>query len=62
MTPLVRHGVKAKVEAIERQDYVGKATVLLDSRGVPISSVVTTRDDGQDVSVFPDTATAGRED
>lgn len=56
MTPLVRQGTAAKIEVVERQDYVGDERVLLDHNGRPIMSVVTTRDDGQDCSVFAPTA------
>lgn len=52
--PFLRVGVKAKVEAREREDYVGadSGNVTLDGNGRPIMSVVTTRDDGQDCTVF----------
>jgi hypothetical protein len=57
--PLLQVGVKAKVEAHEREDYVGSEQVQLDpERGRPVMSVVTTRDEGQDVVVFAPTATA----
>jgi hypothetical protein len=54
-------GTRAKVEAKVREDYVGedKGKVLLDARGKPVMSVVTTRDKGQDVTVFAPMATAG---
>jgi len=52
-TPLVRAGVKAKLEMREREDYIGDE--LVDS---PVMSIVTTRDNGQDVTVFAPTATA----
>jgi hypothetical protein len=55
--PLVHAGTKAKVEAVERQDYVAGEAVQLDpERGRPVQSIVTTRDDGQDVAVFAPTA------
>lgn len=57
--PLVQVGTKAKVELKEREDYVGSETVRLDpEKGRPVMSVVTTRDNGQDVAVFAPTATA----
>lgn len=59
-SPLVREGVKARVDAVEREDYVGKELVQTDVNGRPIMSIVTTRDEGQDVAVFPSTATAER--
>jgi hypothetical protein len=56
--PLVLAGTKAKVEAVERGDYIGTESVQTDENGRPVMSVVTTRDDGQDVAVFAPTATA----
>lgn len=56
MVPLVREGTRAKVEAVEREDYVGAEDVRLDGDARPIMSVVTTRDDGQDCTVFAPTA------
>lgn len=50
--PMLPAGTRAKVEAVERQDYVGREIVTTDGRGRPIMSVVTTRDDGQDALVF----------
>jgi len=46
------------VEAHEREDYVGTELVQTDGEGRPIMAVVTTRDDGQDCTVFAPTATA----
>jgi hypothetical protein len=56
--PLLERGTKAKVEAIEREDYVGKESVTLDANGRPIMAVVTTRDHGQDTAVFAPVARA----
>lgn len=50
--PLVPEGVSAKVEAVEREDYVGAELVRLDGNGRPVMAAVTTRDDGQDVTVY----------
>lgn len=59
VAPLLEVGTKAKVEAREREDYVGSEKVQLDpERGRPVMSVVTTRDNGQDTIVFAPTATA----
>lgn len=58
MAPMIREGVKAKVEAHEREDYVNGDLVQTDGEGRPVMSVVTTRDDGQDVAVFAPLATA----
>lgn len=55
--PMVPAGTKAKVEAVERADYVGKEMVTVDSENRPVMSVVTTRDEGQDCAVFAPCAT-----
>jgi hypothetical protein len=58
--PMLPAGTKAKVDAVERQDYVGKEDVQLDpERKRPVMSVVTTRDDGTDAIVFAPTARTG---
>lgn len=58
LTPLIREGTTAKIEVVERQDYIGKEKAQSDADGRPIMSVVTTRDEGQDCVVFPAAATA----
>lgn len=59
--PMLEKGVAAKVEAIEREDYVGDEIVQLDpERRRPVMAVKTTRDDGTDVMVFAPTATLGK--
>jgi len=45
--PFIPEGVKVKVEAKEREDYVNKEEVTLDGNGRPIMSVVTTYEDGR---------------
>lgn len=50
--PMLPAGTRAKVEVVERQDYIGT------EHAGPIMSVLTTRDDGQDVVVFAPTARA----
>lgn len=50
--PMVLDGVKAKIEAIERGDYVGDDNPQVDHEGRPIMAILTTRDDGQDCSVL----------
>jgi hypothetical protein len=57
MTPLLREGTKGKHERVVRQDYEGSELVQRDSAGIPVMSIVTTRDDGQDCTVFAPTAT-----
>ena len=55
--PMVPVGTRAKVEAKEREDYVGKEDVRVDGEGRPIMSIITTREDGSnDVTVFAPTA------
>lgn len=57
--PFVPLGTKAKVELREREDYVNGDMVRLDpEQQRPVMSIVTTRDNGQDVAVFAPTATA----
>lgn len=55
--PMVPEGQLCKVEAVEREDYVGTDLVQTDGEGRPIMSVVTTRDEGQDCAVLAPTAT-----
>lgn len=50
--PMIPAGTHCKVEAIEREDYVGNEMVTLDGENRPIMAVETTRDDGNDVAVF----------
>jgi hypothetical protein len=59
IAPMVEDGIKAKVEAVERGDYVNEEIVTYmdkDGHQVPIMSVVTTRDEGQDCAVYAPTA------
>jgi hypothetical protein len=56
--PMVLAGTAAKVELVERGDYIGRELVQLDpERGRPVQSIVTTRDNGQDCVVLAPTAT-----
>lgn len=52
MVPLKVTGTKVKHEAVERGDWVGKEIVQADAHGRVVQSVVTTRDDGQDATVY----------
>lgn len=62
VAPMVPAGTRCKVEAEEWQDYVRHdESVRHDSEGRAISSVKVTRDDGEDVAVFPQTATVKME-
>jgi hypothetical protein len=56
--PFLPAGTAAKVEARERADYVGQDTVQTDAEGRPVMSVVTTRDEGEDVAVLAPCVTA----
>lgn len=56
--PLIPVGSKGKHDIVEREDYVGKEDVFLNE-GRPVMSVVTTRDDGQDCTIFAPTAKTG---
>ena len=57
--PLVPAGTRCKIEAVEREDYIGRELVQTDGNGRPVMSVVTTRDDGQDCAIYAPTATVG---
>jgi hypothetical protein len=56
--PMLPLGVKGKHEAVMRQDYVGAEKVQTDDAGRPVMSVITTRDEGQDCTVYAPTAMA----
>lgn len=58
LAPFVVAGVRAKVETVERGDYVGRELVQADGEGRPVMAIVTTRDDGQDCTVLAPCATA----
>jgi len=60
--PMVPAGMRCKVEAVERGDYVGREMVQTDGDGRPVMAVLTTRDEGTDVAVLAPCATARRED
>lgn len=56
--PLVREGLRCKVIAHEREDYIGSELVTVDGNGRPIMNVETVRDDGTDLVVYAPCATA----
>jgi len=56
--PMLPVGVKGKLEARVREDYIGNEIVRLDANNRPVMSVVTTRDNGQDCTVYAPTANA----
>ena len=58
MAPLVRAGVKAKVEAAEREDYLNGDQQARGDDGKPYMNVRLTRDDGEDLWVNAGLATA----
>lgn len=58
MVPLVPAGQHCKVEAVEREDWIARELVQTDGEGRPVMAVVTTKDDGQDCTVFAPAATA----
>jgi hypothetical protein len=58
MVALVPEGQRVKVEALERQDYIGKEKVQTDGRGRPIMAVKTTRNEGEDLVVLAPCAEA----
>ncbi|HEY0645513.1 MAG TPA: hypothetical protein VGD39_19005 [Nocardioides sp.] len=58
--PMVEAGVSCQVTAVERGDWVRGEQVQTDGEGRPVMAVVTTRDDGQDCTVFAPAALASR--
>jgi len=56
--PMVPAGTRCKVEAVEREDYIGGELVQVDGEGRPIMRVEVTRDGGNDVAVLAPCATA----
>ena len=50
--PFVHEGVRCKVTAVEREDYVNGEDVRYDADGRPIMAVRTERADGCDVAIF----------
>jgi hypothetical protein len=57
--PMVEDGVKCKIEALDREDYVKQESVQTDGDGRPVMSVKTTRDNGEDCAVFAPVAMMG---
>lgn len=54
--PMVVAGTRCKIEAREREDYIGSACPQVDAEGRPVMSIVTTRDEGQDAAVLAPSA------
>lgn len=59
MIPLVREGVKAKHEKVERGDWIGTEDVQYDADRRPTMAVVTETNEGQDCTVFAPAARVG---
>lgn len=49
--PLIRAGIRCKVEAEEREDYLGGEVQAMGDDGKAYMAVRTTRDDGCDLAV-----------
>jgi hypothetical protein len=56
--PLVPEGLRCKVVANEREDYINGDTVQYDGNNRPVMNVETVRDDGNDLVVYAPCATA----
>lgn len=54
--PLVPVGTKAKVVAVEREDYLNGDDAQCTDEGKPIMAVITIREDGSDCAVLAPTA------
>lgn len=59
--PMVPAGTRAEHRAVEREDYINGDLVQVDGNGRPVMSVITTRDDGQDCTVYAACATGRAE-
>lgn len=59
--PFVAAGTRCKIEAVEREDYINGEHVQTDGEGRPVMSVITTRDNGQDCTVYAPAATGTRD-
>lgn len=62
MVPLIVEGSKVKMTAVEREDYVGSELVQTNDEGRPVMATVTTRDDGEDCTIYAPTASVQTED
>lgn len=56
--PMVEAGVAAKVELVERDDYIGDGVQRRDADGRPIMAARATTDQGEHLAVYPETAIA----
>jgi hypothetical protein len=57
---MVLEGVRCRVRAVLRDDYIGNEDVRYDGDGRPVMAVVTTRDDGEDRVVYAPAARVAR--
>lgn len=49
--PMVRAGSRARVLAVDREDYAGRELVQRDGDGRPVAAIVTLRPDGSNDTV-----------
>lgn len=56
LAPMLLDGVRARVRAVLREDYVGAEDVRYDGEGRPVAAVTVEREDGQDCVVYAPTA------
>lgn len=59
-TPMLPAGVSGKVEALDREDYVGRDIPQRDREGRVRMSIVTERDNGRDTIVLAPTVNSQR--
>ena len=60
--PMVPAGTDCKIEVRDREDYTNGDHVQRDGEGRVVMSAVTTRNDGQDCTVYAPCATATTEE
>ncbi len=58
-SPLIPSSTRGESRIVERQDYIGTDLVQLTPGGRPVMAVVTTRDDGEDCTIFAPCASLG---
>lgn len=50
--PYIEKGIQARLRINRREDYQGSDILTLDGNGVPVMSVTTLRDEGEDCHAF----------
>lgn len=55
LIPFVEAGVKADFRINRREDYLGSDSAQTDRNGVPVMSITTLREDGEDCTVLAPT-------